>query len=62
MQPNQVVEHFGGIRATARALKIAAPSVSNWIKRGAVPALRQYQLEHLTNGKLKMEARLDKLR
>lgn len=54
MTPAQVFKHFGGVRATARRLKLSAPSVHNWSKRDEVPALRQAQLHLLTKGKLKI--------
>lgn len=55
MTPNQVVEHFGGLTKATTAIGLQSHSaVWQWHRRGAVPALRQLQIEALTDGKLKM--------
>ena len=54
MDVETVIMYFGGITATARALGVAAPSVSEWRKTGRVPRMRQYQIQVLTRGKLTM--------
>lgn len=53
MTPEQVIKHFGGVNNTARALKVAPPSISEWLSNGRVPELRQFQIQHMTHGKLK---------
>ena len=54
MTPDQVFKYFDGLRATARALDLAAPSVQNWSKRKEVPFLRQCQLHLYSRGELRM--------
>ena len=60
MTKTEVLEHFGGVVATARALGIAQPSVSNWSEE--LPELRQLELEHLTGGALRAGPECDKYR
>jgi hypothetical protein len=55
MTPDALIEHFGGVTATARALDVKPPSVSEWKKRGVVPIGRQYQAQLLSRGKLRAE-------
>lgn len=53
MKSSEVTRHFGGIRMTARALRISYEAVRKW---GEYPPLgRQYQIQALTNGQLKAE-------
>jgi len=60
MNKQQVIDFFGGVNATAKALGIAQPSVSNWPDR--LPELRQLQVERLTKGKLRAGAECDPYR
>lgn len=46
--------------ATARALGISQPSVSNWDEQ--LPPLRQLEIENLTGGKLRAGPECDKYR
>lgn len=55
MTPEQLISHFGSVSATARALGVKDPSVSEWKTSGIVPDLRQYQAEIATKGKLKAD-------
>lgn len=55
MTPNAVIEHFGSITKTAQALGIKPPSVCEWLTRGRVPEVRQYQIEQATGGMLRAE-------
>lgn len=55
MTPKQVIKHFGGVNRTALALGIKPPSVSEWLSNGTIPALRQFQIQQLTNGKLRFD-------
>jgi DNA-binding transcriptional regulator YdaS (Cro superfamily) len=57
MTPTQVIKHFGGVHATARALGIRQPSVSEWRRNKKVPYFRQLDIEKLTKYKLKAETR-----
>lgn len=51
----QAIQHFGQKADIARALGITAQAVSDW---GAeIPMLRQYELERLSGGKLKVDTK-----
>ena len=43
----QLVFHLGGNTALARVLGISPQAVSNWSRRGAIPARRHYQVARL---------------
>ena len=55
MQKSAVLEHFGTVTATAKALGISYVAVSKWSE--TIPQGRAYQIEVLTGGKLKASAR-----
>lgn len=55
MQKSAVLEHFGTVTATAKALGISHVAVSKWSE--TIPQGRAYQIEVLTGGKLKARAR-----
>jgi len=48
-----VIEVFGGVRATARALKLAPSSVSRWVtdRNGLVPQAQQYKILKIASRK-----------
>lgn len=54
MKKKTVIEHFGGVLATAKALGITSQSVSQWPEE--IPELRAFQIERLTNGLLTVSA------
>jgi len=54
-----VLAHYKTQSAAARALGIAQASVAEWAKAG-VPILRQYQIEVLSKGSLKVSTSVDK--
>lgn len=54
MKASDVVNYFGSQTATAKELRVSIPAVCKWVKNNEVPELRQYQIEKLTNGKLKV--------
>lgn len=60
MKKQEVIEYFGGVGATARALEIAQPSVSTWTD--PLPELRQLQIEVLTGGALRAGQECDRYR
>lgn len=55
MKPADVVAYFGTQVKTAEALNMTQGSVSSWFRRGAVPPLRQIQIERVTGGALKAD-------
>jgi ribosomal protein S16 len=55
MKIEEVIEYYGGIAPTARALNIKYQAVQQWVNKGAVPESRQWQLQVITEGKLKVD-------
>lgn len=53
MTPQQVVEYFETQEKAAKALEVTQQAIARWVTSGAVPKLRQYQIEKVTEGKLK---------
>ncbi|HIC8860098.1 TPA: Cro/CI family transcriptional regulator [Aeromonas hydrophila] len=53
MQKNTVLEYFGTVTETAKALGISHVAVSKWNE--TIPKGRAYQIEVLTGGKLKAD-------
>ena len=51
MTKTEVLAHFGGQTAVAKALGMSQPSVSAWPEQ--LPVLRQLEIERLTLGVLK---------
>lgn len=51
MNKAEVIQHFGSVGETARALGLSQPSVTNWGDQ--LPILRQLEIERLTRGVLK---------
>lgn len=51
MKRQTAIDYYGSIPKLAQALKITYEAVRQW--GDVVPELRQYQLEKLTDGKLK---------
>ncbi|CTW80790.1 Cro/Cl family transcriptional regulator [Escherichia coli] len=56
MRKSDVINYFGGVCKIAEALGIKHPSVSEWPE--IIPEGRAYQLEKITNGKLKVDVSL----
>ncbi|HBV5320840.1 Cro/CI family transcriptional regulator [Klebsiella oxytoca] len=56
MRKSEVVNYFGGVCKTALALGIKHPSVSEWPE--IIPEVRAYQVEKITNGRLKFDQSL----
>jgi len=52
MTPKQAIKHFRTQSALAAALGVSQPAVSNWLSRGAIPAIKQLTLENITGGAL----------
>lgn len=53
MTTQEVLDHYGGIKRVCAALDLFPQSVYAWGEHP--PALRQYQIQVLTNNKLKVE-------
>ncbi|MBU2113691.1 MAG: Cro/Cl family transcriptional regulator [Gammaproteobacteria bacterium] len=53
MKKKDVIDHFGGVVETAKALGIKSQSVSGW--PDDVPELRAFQIEKITGGQLKAD-------
>jgi hypothetical protein len=51
MTKADIVQHFGGVTAAAKALKTNRQTVQRW--RDKVPLGRQYEIQILTGGKLR---------
>jgi len=52
MTKTQALEHFGSVKALAKALGVSYEAVRQW---ESVPPLRQYQIERITDGALKAQ-------
>lgn len=61
MTKTEVVAYFGSVVATAQALDLKQPSVTNW-GENSIPELRQLQIEALTNGALQAGPECDPYR
>lgn len=55
MRTEQAVNHYGTQAGLARALGITKQAIQFWGE--LVPEGRAYQLQHITKGKLKVEAK-----
>lgn len=52
MNIKAVIDHFGGIANTARALGITYQAVQQWVKAGQIPKGRQWEIQGITKGQL----------
>lgn len=55
---DQLLKHYGTQVSIAKALGVSQPCVSNWSKRGSIPALQQMRAFMLTKGQLKIDKAL----
>ncbi|MBD6945734.1 Cro/CI family transcriptional regulator [Vibrio parahaemolyticus] len=60
MKLNEAIKKVGSKAEICRLLQVSASAVTQWGED--VPELRQYQLEVLTNGKLKSDFTKQRLR
>lgn len=58
MTPEEAVKHFGSQTNLAKALKDCTPqAVSQWVAKGKIPSGRQFEIQIVTNGELKADAK-----
>mgnify|MGYP000946324714 CR=1 FL=1 len=55
MKISEVIEYYGGVADTARALNISYQAVQQWVEKGEVPEGRQWQLQAITDGALTVD-------
>ncbi len=53
MTTEEVIKHFGGAKETGAALNLWPNAVTRWGKHP--PMLRQYQIQEITKGALRIE-------
>ena len=53
MKLSEVFAHFGSQAETARKLGINRASITEWVKNQRIPIKRQWQIELITDGRLK---------
>jgi len=56
MTINDVIDYYGGIAPAAKVLGISYQAVNQWVEKGHVPEGRQWQLQSITDGDLKVES------
>lgn len=54
MDTESVINHFGSVKAAAKALDVYPQVIYQW-KANGIPLLRQYQVQVMTKGKLKAD-------
>lgn len=47
MKLEEIIEHFGGVSQTARALDVTRQTIYNWQNAGGIPESRLYQAQYL---------------
>ena len=55
MSTDDLVRYFGSQIATARALGVDKRVVNYWFTKGQIPRGRQFEIQVLTGGRLKVE-------
>ena len=51
MKLTEATEYFGGVKGLAEAIGITTQAIYQW--GGIIPAVRQYQIQVITKGRLK---------
>jgi hypothetical protein len=59
MTIDQVIDHFGSVSATAKAVRVKYQAVAQWVSKGSVPEGRQWQIQALTDGALTADKETD---
>lgn len=60
MNPEQVIEYFGGQTKLADLLDVSRQAVSNWKIRGKIPLPMQVEISYFSQGKFKVERKARK--
>jgi len=47
MHPNKLIEHWGTVKAAAKAIGVTPGAIYQWIDAGRVPKLRAFQIQVL---------------
>ena len=55
MNIDDVITHFGGLKATADALGRSKQSVHHWVKAKKIPLICQFHIESVTQGRFKAD-------
>lgn len=50
---DELLKHFGGQAALAKALNVTRGAVCQWVTSGSIPAFRAIEIEQLTRGEFK---------
>jgi len=50
---DEIIKHYGGKLALAKALGVSAPAVTLWCQLGRIPPRRAIEIEKMTAGKFK---------
>lgn len=50
-----VIKHYKSQVNAARKLEVTQPTISNWKRRGSIPALQQLRIQERTRGVLKAD-------
>lgn len=58
MKTADIIKYFGTQVEAAERIGVTQPTISNWKKRGYIPALQQLRIQHLTAGKLKADSKI----
>jgi len=62
MDAKELIQHFGTVSNAATALEVSVQAIYNWEREGAIPPLRQSDIEVRTSYKLKSEFTSNRLR
>ena len=54
MNLDTVIEYFGSQAKLAESLNVTRSAISQWVTAGEIPTSRQWQIQVLTNGHLKV--------
>jgi len=50
---DEIIKHYGGKLAMAKALGVSAPAVTLWCHLNRIPPRRAIQIEQMTGGKFR---------